>query len=296
MTPARTVAGGSRLVAVAQARSCGATTATLALAVAWPARVLVAELDPAGGDLAVRFGLSANTGVLSLAATGAERIGADTVAEHTQVADGLSLLVGPPGAEQAAAALGGLGPALAEALGAMGNADVLVDCGRLAPASAVVSEILPRATLVLLVAATTPAGVVHLRHRLAALPPAVAARTTVALVGEGRPGCRAPDVERALGVEVAGVLADDWRGAEALAAGEVSTRRYRSSALARSARPLARALAARLGPPPLTRVPPAPAPSGPVSATPRPACPRTDPGGRSMANSAVRHHEGMEGQ
>lgn len=289
MTPIRTVAGGSRLVAVAQARSCGATTATLALAAAWPAPVLVAELDPAGGDLAVRFGLSANTGVLSLAASGAERIGADTVAEHTQVADGLSLLVGPPGAEQAAAALGGLGPALAGALGALG-ADVLVDCGRLAPASAVVSEILPRAGLVLLVAATTPAGVVHLRHRLVALPPAVAARTTVALIGEGRPGCRAPDVERALGVEVAGVLADDWRGAEALGAGEVSTRRYRSSALARSARPLARALAARLGPPPSVDAPPAP--SSPVSATQQAARPLTGPGGRSMTNSVVRRHDG----
>lgn len=296
MTPTRAVPGGSRLVAVAQARSCGATTATLALAAAWPAPVLVAELDPAGGDLAVRFGLSANTGVLSLAASGAERIGADAVAEHTQVADGLSLLVGPPGAEQAAAALGGLGPALAGALGALGDLDVLGDCGRLAPASAVVSEVLPRAGLVLLVAATTPAGVVHLRHRLVALPPAVAARTTVVLVGEGRPGCRAPDVERALGVEVAGVLADDWRGAEALAAGEVSTRRYRSSALARSARPLARALAARLGPPPPVDAPPAPAASSPVSAAQQAARPMTGPGGRSMANSPVRHHEATVGR
>ena len=294
MTPPSAVPDVPRLVAVAQARSCGATTATLALADAWPAPVLVAELDPAGGDLAVRFGLSANTGVLSLAASGAERIGAHTVAEHTQVADGLSLLVGPPGAEQAAAALGGLGPAVAWVLGTL-DADVLVDCGRLAPASVVVSEILPRAGLVLLVAATTPAGVVHLRHRLVALPPAVAARTTVALVGEGRPGCRAADVERALGVEVAGVLADDWRGAEALAAGEVSTRRYRSSALARSARPLARALAARLGPPAPADTPPAPAPSRPASATQRPARVLTGPEGRPMANSAVRHHEGTEG-
>ena len=296
MTPTRAVPGDSRLVAVAQGRSCGATTATLALAAAWPAPVLVAELDPAGGDLAVRFGLSANTGVLSLAASGAERIGADTVAEHTQVADGLSLLVGPPGPEQAAAALGGLGPALAGALGALGDVDVLVDCGRLAPASAVVSEVLPRAGLVLLVAATTPAGVVHLRHRLAALPPAVAVRTAVALVGEGRPGCRASDVEGALGVEVAGVLADDWRGAEALAAGEVSTRRYRSSALARSARPLARALAARLGPPAPADAPPAPAPSSPASATQLAARAMAGPGGRPMAKSLVRHHEGTEGR
>lgn len=258
MTSTPTMPAGSRLVAVAQARSCGATTATLALAAAWPAPVLVAELDPAGGDLAVRFGLSANTGVLSLAACGTERIEAAALAEHTQAADGLSLLVGPPGAEQAGAALGGLWPALADGLGSLGAADTLGDCGRLAPGSAVVSQVLPRSGLVALVAASTPAGVVHLHHRLAALPPAVVARTTVVLIGEGHSGCRAVDVERALGVDVAGVLADDWRGAEALAGGEVSTRRYRSSALARSARPLARALAARLGAPLTADVLPAP--------------------------------------
>lgn len=247
MTSTPTMPACSRLVAIAQARSCGATTATLALAAAWPAPVLVAELDPAGGDLAVRFGLSANTGVLSLAACGVERVDPDVLAEHTQVADGLSLLVGPPGAEQAGAALAALWPALADGLGSLGTGDALGDCGRLAPGSAVVSQVLPRSGLVVLVAASSPTGVVHLHHRLAALPPAVVARTTVVLIGDGQPGCRAADVERALGVKVAGVLADDWRGAEALAGGDVSTRRYRSSALARSARPLARALAARLG-------------------------------------------------
>lgn len=247
MTAPPRSANGSGLVAIAQARSSGATTATLALAGAWPAPVVVAELDPAGGDLAVRFALSANTGVLSLAACGVERIGPDTLAEHLQSAEGLSLLVGPPGAEQAGAALGGLWQSLADALGSLGDTNVLADCGRLAPGS-VVSQVLPRAGVVVMVAASTPAGVVHLHHRLAALPPAVVARVVVVLVGAGRPGCRAGDVERALGVEVAGVLADDWRGAEALAGGELSTRRYRCCALARSARPLARNLAARLGP------------------------------------------------
>ena len=159
---------------------------------------------------------------------------------------------------RSASRVAALWPALADGLGSLGAADALGDCGRLAPGSAVVSQVLPRSGLVVVVAASSPAGVVHLHHRLAALPPAVVARTTVILVGEGHPGCRATDVERALGVEVAGVLADDWRGAEALAGGEVSTRRYRASALARSARPLARALAARLGSATTADPPPAP--------------------------------------
>ncbi|MGH9177284.1 MAG: hypothetical protein ACRD0N_01840, partial [Acidimicrobiales bacterium] len=74
-------------------------------------------------------------------------------------------------------------------------------------------------------------------------------------------------------------------------------------ALARSARPLARALAARLGPPLPTGAPPAPAAdglasaaSGRVSLRSWRARPMSGRGGRSMANSLVRRHEGTVGQ
>ena len=49
----------------------GVTTATLVTAAVWPAgrRVRLVEADPAGGVLAVRYGLSPSRGVASLAAT-----------------------------------------------------------------------------------------------------------------------------------------------------------------------------------------------------------------------------------
>lgn len=241
-------APSSRLVAVAQARSCGATTATWALAAAWPRPIVVAECDPAGGDAAVRFGLSANRGVLSLAAAGGP-IDAERLRPHLQVADGLDVVVGPVGAEAASAALGTIAGPLAETLAVLAGADALADCGRLGSATPSTAQVLARAGLVVLVAATTAVGVAQLAHRLVALSPTLAERVAVVLVGDGRPGCRPADVERALGLEVAGVLAHDWRGAEALAAGEIATRRFRTSALARSARPLAAELAGRLGPP-----------------------------------------------
>ncbi|HZD68787.1 MAG TPA: hypothetical protein VFA45_07675, partial [Actinomycetes bacterium] len=48
--------------------SRGVTTAALALAATWPAprRVLLAECDPAGGSLAVRFRLRPTPGLVSL--------------------------------------------------------------------------------------------------------------------------------------------------------------------------------------------------------------------------------------
>ena len=57
------------LVALVSAKgSPGVTTTALALAGTWPEnrRVLLAELDPAGGDLAPRFGLHADPGVVQL--------------------------------------------------------------------------------------------------------------------------------------------------------------------------------------------------------------------------------------
>lgn len=236
--------GPGTMVAVAQARSSGASVATMALATVWPRPVVVAELDPAGGDIATRFALSANAGVLGLAASGGA-VDPDRIAEHLQSADGVAVLVGPPGSDQAEAALGGLWTSLPPVLANLPGGDVLADCGRLGPASPGVRHVVPHAGAVALVTRADREGFVRLHHGLARSPDALVAKAVVVLVGEGRPGCRAGDFERALGVEVAGVLADDWRAAELISAGRLSCRSFRSSALARSARPVAELLAAR---------------------------------------------------
>ena len=64
------------LIAIAADKgSPGVTTTSVALAAVWPRRVLLAEADPAGGDLVYRSAgahggvLNPNSGLLSLAAT-----------------------------------------------------------------------------------------------------------------------------------------------------------------------------------------------------------------------------------
>jgi MinD-like ATPase involved in chromosome partitioning or flagellar assembly len=103
------------LVAVAAAKAApGVTTSALAMAAAWPAgrQVLLVEADPGGGDLAARFGLAAEPGLVSLAAAARRQIDSALVGDHAQkLPGGLGVLVGPPGPEQAAAALGMLAPA-----------------------------------------------------------------------------------------------------------------------------------------------------------------------------------------
>src|ERR687897_357205 len=108
-------------VAFASAKaSPGVTTTIAALAATWPAErdLVVAELDPAGGDLVVRFDLAAEPGLVSLAAAGRRQLDRSTFVDHTQplpfVAgdEGPSgsrrVLVGPVAADQAGAALAAL--------------------------------------------------------------------------------------------------------------------------------------------------------------------------------------------
>jgi hypothetical protein len=231
-----------RLVAVAQARSSGATTAALVLGLCWPRPAVLAELDPAGGVLAARFGLAPNPGLLTLAASGPHSTAADVHA-HTQPLGALPAVVGPIGAEAAAAALGQLLPEFGDVLAAL-DGDVIADCGRLGPGSVQVAPILSAASLVLLVARPSADGVADLRHRLAILPEKVRSRAVVLLVGS-KPYPPA-EVAAVLDVEVAGTLARDPGAADLLASGVTGGLRLGRSALWRSARSVVDALACRL--------------------------------------------------
>lgn len=163
------------LVALAADKgSPGVTTTAVALGAVWPGRALVAECDPAGGDLAYRLPalggtpLDPNHGLLSLAATARHGLEPARVWEHVQALNGgLEVLVGVSTAEQSSG-LAGLWDALGQALAAVPEADVVADCGRLGPGAPTL-PLLRHAAVLLLVARATVDSVAHARDRLAAL-------------------------------------------------------------------------------------------------------------------------------
>ncbi|MEV6792767.1 hypothetical protein AB0M87_12330 [Streptomyces sp. NPDC051320] len=159
--------------------SPGVTTAALALAAVWPRRALLAEADPAGGDLVYRTTganggpLNPNTGLLSIAAAARRGLVADQLWDHAQpMSGGLELLVGLGSAEQAAG-LAGVWPTLGHAFATLGEsphapADVIADCGRIVGGSPAI-DLMPQAGLVLLVSRAEPEHIARVRDRAAAL-------------------------------------------------------------------------------------------------------------------------------
>lgn len=212
------------LIALVSAKhSPGVTTAALAMALAGSPDhpTTVAEVDPAGGDTAALLGLTTEPGLTSLASSGRRAEMAVDLDSHVQsLGPGVDVLGGPPSGAHASAAIRCLGARLADALAAR-KGTVYADCGRWevnSPAASIVAA----ADTVLVLLRPTLEGVEHVRTRLDSLP-----RVTKAILVGDRP--YGPDeVSRALGVDVAGVLPLDTRGADAL------RHRLTTSAAARS--------------------------------------------------------------
>ncbi|MFH8560330.1 hypothetical protein [Streptomyces sp. NPDC017988] len=241
--------------------SPGVTTAAVALAAVWPRRVLVAETDPAGGDLVYRSAaahggpLNPNTGMLSIAATARRGLVPDQLWDHVQpLSGGLEVLVGLGVAEQAAG-LAGLWPTLGRAFSQLADsphapADVIADCGRVSGDTPAV-ELFPQAALVLLVSRTEPESLARVRDRAAALAAKLhggsrgAASLATPLIGVlliTDPSTSAKLVHQVngmlmaaqTGARVVGTLADDPAGADQLAGRKRG--RLDKSLLIRSAR------------------------------------------------------------
>ena len=241
--------------------SPGVTTTALALAAAWPApRRLLAELDPAGGDLEIRLGLPAGGGGLAALAAAARR----PQSRHSlwpfacELAGGLHVLPAPPGADQAGACLQALTAAgvlqrlAAEA--AAGEAVVIADCGRLDPA-AVTAQAGVLAGVVLVVARPHLSDLAHLAGRLEAIRQHATAAGLVLVTGtglpRGDPAYPAAEISQALGAPVLGSLPADPRGVAVLLAGRgQQARAGRRLPLARAARELAAAVTGALPPGP----------------------------------------------
>ncbi|MGC4984882.1 hypothetical protein ACLQ18_30270 [Streptomyces sp. DT193] len=232
------------IVLAADKGSPGVTTAAVALSAVWPRRVLLAETDPAGGDLVYRSAaahggpLNPNTGLLSIAATARRGLVPDQLWDHVQpLSGGLDVLVGLGIAEQAAG-LAGLWPTLGRAFAQLADspntpADVIADCGRIS-GDTPAAELFPHAALVLLVSRTEPEAIARVRDRAAALsaklhggPRGAGGLATpfIGVVLVADPGDSAKLVHQVndmlvaaqTGARVVGTIADDPAGAAQLA-------------------------------------------------------------------------------
>ncbi|MET7762332.1 hypothetical protein ABZS71_09895 [Streptomyces sp. NPDC005393] len=223
--------------------SPGVTTTAVAISAVWPRRALLAEVDPAGGDLVYRSAaahggtLDPNTGMLSVAATARRGLVAEQLWDHAQpMAGGLEVLVGLGNSEQSAG-LVGLWPTLGHAFAglvqsAQGAADVIADCGRIGVDSPPV-DMFSHASLVLLISRTEPENLARIRDRAGALSAKLhggqrgAAQLGTPLIGvlliaeSGNSARLAGQVNDMLvaaqaGARVVGVIAHDASGADQL--------------------------------------------------------------------------------
>jgi len=163
------------LYAVCSAKgSPGVSTAAVALALTWAGPAVVADLDPAGGDLSLRYRdqegrpLDPDRGLMSLAA--AVRRGSEgvQVENHLQAAGGrLPLLVGVTRPEQVTA-LGTSWQHVSRSLASLPGHDVLADCGRVLPGSATM-PVLTQADAILILTRPSMEELYHLRERLRGL-------------------------------------------------------------------------------------------------------------------------------
>jgi hypothetical protein len=207
------------IVLAADKGAPGVTTAATALAAVWPRPVLLAECDPAGGDLAYRLPaadggvLNPAKGLLSLGATARRGLEAAQIQQHTQkIVGGLDVLVGLGHGEQAAGLTWLWGP-LGRALAAIPGADVIADCGRLG-AHPQIGDLMAEAEQVVLFTRATLDHVAHLRERLQITK----AHGVVVIADPRNYRGSIEDVRRIVGPTVQFVhgLAHDPKGAELL--------------------------------------------------------------------------------
>src|SRR5689334_6504369 len=272
------------LIAIASDKGApGVTTAALALAAVWPRPVLLAECDPAGGDLVYRFPaaggghLDPRRGVLSLAVVARRGMQPQQVWEHVQkLHGGLDVLAGVTNAEQGAGLSLLWGP-IGKALASMPQADVIADCGRLG-ADGPVYDLLAEATTVVLVSKVHVADVIRLRDRATAFAAAAQSRGrrnfgvgVVVVADHKKFRASLGEVQHVLGqasapATVLGGIAHDTKGADLLS-GEWGGNLDRTM-LIKTAREVARQLVQGL--PPIGN-PAEPGPAMPAHAQPQPA-------------------------
>ncbi|MDX3192912.1 hypothetical protein PV458_31280 [Streptomyces sp. MN03-5084-2B] len=228
--------------------SPGVTTLAVALATHWPdttrTRRMIAEIDPAGGDLAMRLHLPTTPGLASLAAAARRQPRPEIVWDHTQgLPGGARVLLAPPGSGHTRAALHILAGAAHQLLPAAAREPdvvVLADCGRVDPGTQA-EAIARQADALVLLTGTHGEDLAHTAARLAELA-RWTPRSGLLLTGDGYPTA---EVERELGVPTIGRLPHDPATVATLTGHRPPprVRRRRPGGLARHVAALARTLA-----------------------------------------------------
>jgi hypothetical protein len=170
------------LITVAAGKGApGVTTTAVALAAVWPRPVLLAECDPAGGDIVYRLPgqggdrLDPRRGLLSLAVAARRDLQPAQLWTHAQkLRGGLDVLLGVTTAEHGTGLEPLWGP-VGSLLSGLPQADVIADCGRLG-ADGPYYDLLAHAAAVVLITRPSLGEVVRLRDRAAAVSLAVRQR------------------------------------------------------------------------------------------------------------------------
>jgi MinD-like ATPase involved in chromosome partitioning or flagellar assembly len=247
------------------------TTVACALGAVWPTekRVVLAEFDPSGGDLAARFGLSAKRGMTSLAldARSLEVDDSFRLTDHLQtLTGGLEVLVGPAGSRAARRIDASLPRCLdlvshkslsdesdvdrsfhdANRRESWVESDLLIDCGRIVPGAVGQVAALAAADVVVIVARPSVDSVASTRWIAESLnrsrqervsdsgPDAIAG---LVLVGKGPISDKS--AASVLDLPLLANIPDDRVGAAAMRGETVRSTRLARSDLVASARRLA---------------------------------------------------------
>lgn len=263
------------LIALCSAKGApGVTTSGLALALSWPRRVILAELDPAGGDVLAGYGRAQTSagGLAELQLTARNGGLAGRLEAHLLTLDATGRVRLLPGLADPATARHMDWARLSATLASPqdGAVDVLADCGRLR-AEHFPAEAVHRAAAVVVVTGSALRAVKAATQAVAELrgligQPGGSGPLAALIVGPNEPyGER--EIAEALGVPIIGSLPHDPRAAAVLSDGAPAGRMFTQSALLRAARTAAHRLAefgagreARLAPPPAPR----PAQASPV--------------------------------
>jgi MinD-like ATPase involved in chromosome partitioning or flagellar assembly len=221
--------------------SPGVSTLSCVAGAVWPhsRRIVVAECDPSGNDLAARFGLSPRLGMTSLvlASRRSPSGRSETLLDaHVQtLPGGLEVLVGPVSHDSSSSLdreLGTLGPAIFPA-----ELDIVVDCGRVLSAARGQHEILKAADHVVVIARPDAAGLAHAQWTLELVRNLTTKNATaLAVVGPSPFGVR--EIESALQASLVGVIPFDHQAAAMACGSRGKPHRFARSNLVASTRHL----------------------------------------------------------
>ncbi len=223
--------------------SPGATTFALGVAARWPTQepVVLVEADPAGGDLAKRFGHYPEPGLAALATAG--RRGGEVPVVAQRLSLGVDVVFAPAGEEAAETVAMLVNESLGLVQSCARSQVLIVDVGRLDRASPTM-PLLGLADAVVLVTRLSVEAVDALDLRMPTLANAAGGydRLRLAVVGDSPLGTDRILTGPAAAVPVLARVPDDVRGADVLAGRRRAGRGWTRLPLLRAARGAALAL------------------------------------------------------